>query len=102
MQGRNWVPSLTGRAGAAPRDGFLYEYFREDGYNVPTLVALRRGGHKLVEYPGHPGWRQLFDLRSDPLERRNLAGDPAARGVLRAMGAALAAEKGAVRYRAAR
>ncbi len=97
FQGRSWVPLLTGRADAL-RDGFLYEYFREDGYDVPTLVALRRGGRKLVRYPGHPGWRQLFDLRNDPLERRNLAGDPASQGVLRAMGKALDAELAATRY----
>ncbi len=51
-----------------------------------------------MRHPGRPGWRQLFDLRNDPLERRNLAGDPASQGVLRAMGKALDAELAATRY----
>lgn len=99
FQGRSWVPLLTGRA-TDLRDGFLYEYFREAGYHVPTLVALRRGSYKLVEYPGQPGWRQLFNLAQDPLERRNLIGDKGAQGVLRTMSSALMAQMRSVRYAA--
>ncbi|MGK5643242.1 sulfatase/phosphatase domain-containing protein, partial [Streptomyces sp. URMC 126] len=41
LQGRSWVPLLTGQAGSL-RDGFLYEYFFERGWSVPTIVSLRR------------------------------------------------------------
>lgn len=40
---------------------------------------VRRGSWKLIDYsvPGQPHRRQLFDLRNDPWETRNLADDPA-------------------------
>lgn len=47
------------------------------GYkNLQRMV--RRGNWKLIDYtvPGQPHRRQLFDLRSDPWETRNLAEDP--------------------------
>jgi choline-sulfatase len=40
----------------------------------------RRGPWKLIHSPVDPD--QLFDLSTDPLERHNLAGDPAAAPVL--------------------
>jgi arylsulfatase A-like enzyme len=85
FQGRSWRPELAGRS-AEPRDGFLYEYFHETSYYVPSLVALRRGGYKLIRYPRHPGWQELFRLGDDPHERRNLAADPSFRAVLRGDG----------------
>jgi hypothetical protein len=31
---------------------------------------------KLIQYPGHPEWTELFDLGNDPYETKNLANDP--------------------------
>jgi arylsulfatase A-like enzyme len=98
IQGRSWVPLLSGQS-ASVRDGFLYEYFYESGYVVPTIVALRRSRHKLVRYPGRPEWRELFDLATDSGETRNLVNDPESQDVLRAMNNALDAEMARVRYR---
>ena len=42
------------------------------------ILSLRTEHAKRVEYPGRPEWTQVFDLRTDPLEMRNLAQDPAA------------------------
>ena len=97
FQGRSWVPLLTGEAGSV-RDRFLYEYFHEAGWIPPTMVALRRGDHKLIRYPGRPEWQELFRLSDDPHERRNLARDPASRIVLRAMSDALDSELARTRY----
>jgi arylsulfatase A-like enzyme len=91
MQGKSWQPLLTG-AVARLRGRFLYEYFHEPPYIPPTMVALRRGDYKLIRYPGRPAWRELFDLRADPYERRNLSADPASQGVLQIMRDALDAE----------
>jgi len=98
FQGRSWLPLLTGEVSAL-RDQFLYEYFFETGWIPPTLVALRRGDHKLIRYPGHPAWQELFRLTNDPYETRNLVHDPASQTVLRAMSDALDAEIAATRYR---
>lgn len=99
LQGWSWVPLLTGQT-ASLRGRFLYEYFRETGYIVPTLVALRRPHFKLVRYLGHPARLQLFRLTDDPGEQHNLADDPASQATLRTMGDALDAELAATRYRA--
>lgn len=77
MQGRSMVPLLTG-GNTEWRQSFLAEYFVEREYpNTPTLLAVRTPNAKLVKYPGHDEWTELFDLAEDPYETRNLARDPA-------------------------
>jgi N-acetylglucosamine-6-sulfatase len=98
FQGMSLVPMLVGRAGGR-RVGFLYEYFREPPYTVPTLVALRQGRYKLVRYPGQPGWNELFDLGVDPRETHNLAHDAASRALVGMMSRALDSEMAKVGYR---
>ena len=58
------------------RQSFFAEYYRELG-DVPTLFGVRTTTHKLVKYPGHPEWTEVFDLVADPYEIRNLAADSA-------------------------
>jgi arylsulfatase A-like enzyme len=48
------------------------------GYFTGTQRALRRGDRKLIHYP-HLAKTQLFNLRDDPDELHDLAGDPAQR-----------------------
>jgi choline-sulfatase len=68
--GRSLVPLTRGEARSEP---VLIEYAAE-GSNAP-LVAIREGRFKFVHCELDPP--QLFDLESDPLERTNLAADPA-------------------------
>jgi arylsulfatase A-like enzyme len=85
MQGRSWRPLLTGKS-ADWRKSFLAEYFLENQYpNTPTLVAVRTADAKLVKYPGHEEWTELFDLAHDPYETKNLAADPAHKDLLARM-----------------
>lgn len=73
VAGRSLAPLVAG-ADVEWRAGFVYEYWREGRWaNVPDHVAYRTRDWKLVEYPEYPGWRQLFDLRTDPGELENLA-----------------------------
>jgi arylsulfatase A-like enzyme len=96
MQGRSWAPLLTSEA-ISWRDAFLYEYFFSPDFRAPPILALRTASAKLIRYPGHPAWTEVFDLAADPYERRNLA---ASRPELRAeLEHRLELEASAVDYR---
>jgi N-acetylglucosamine-6-sulfatase len=76
-QGRSLRPLLEGRTPGEWRSAFFYEYFREANFGAPTLLAVRTTTHKLVTYPGHKDWTEVFDLKRDPYETKNLAaGNP--------------------------
>ena len=79
MQGDSWRPLLTGE-NVPWRQSWFYEYFTENqkGTRVPDITAVRTVDAKLVKYPGFPAWTELFDLKADPYEIRNLVNEPAA------------------------
>ena len=76
-QGRSLRPLLAGETPKDWRTSFLYEYFKEPSYVSPTVLALRTATHKLITYPGHDEWTEVFDLANDPYELKNLVGDEA-------------------------
>ncbi|MCX6910555.1 MAG: sulfatase [Verrucomicrobia bacterium] len=77
MHGRSWRPLLEGRPAADWRNAFFYCYFREGGFDTPMVTAVRTESAKLIKYPGHDEWTELFDLKADAYETKNLAKDPA-------------------------
>ena len=85
MQGVSWKALASGRKPADWRRSFLAEYFFENGGgDTPTLIGVRTADAKLVKYPGHDEWTEVFDLAADPYELKNLAADPAATAKLSA------------------
>ena len=71
-------PQLAAAAGrrrrgtANWRTAFFYEYFFERNFSIPTVLAVRTDTAKLIKYPGHDEWTELFDLAADPYETKNL------------------------------
>ena len=45
---------------------------------MPDITAVRTAAAKLIQYPGHKAWTELFDLKADPYEIHNRIDDPAA------------------------
>jgi arylsulfatase A-like enzyme len=89
MQGRSLQGIVSGAAGAtAVRDVLLVE---EEGqrrdFGWPHRVRMRSlldGRHRLTLYDG-VAWGELYDLRDDPLESRNLWDDAGAAPVRAAL-----------------
>ena len=84
MQGRSWRPLIEGKP-TDWRKSFFYEYFYERQYATPNTTAVRTADAKLIKYPGHPDWTELFDLKSDPYETHNLIADPSRGDLLKRM-----------------
>lgn len=84
VQGRSWRPLLEGPAPQDWRRSFLYYYARDPSYPaVPPVIACRTESAKLIRYPDNAAWTEVFDLRADPYETRNLAAVPEAAGLRR-------------------
>lgn len=99
MQGKSWVPLMAGRK-TEWRQSFLAEYFYEQNFiGTPTLLAVRTRDAKLIKYPGHDEWTELFDLVNDPYETKNLAGDPTQKKLLERMTAEFEKQVKATGYR---
>jgi len=98
VQGKSWAPLLTDEK-AAFRTEFFYEYFFENWFwETPTILALRTKTKKIVKYPGHDDWTELYDLVADPFEKKNLVDSPEHKALLSQMEAAFEKEKKAVGY----
>ena len=73
-QGRSLKP-LLGRATPPWRTEIFCEELW-DNPEIPQSECVRTDRWKYIQYPKHPEYVELFDLRADPDEKRNLANDP--------------------------
>ena len=79
MQGRDYSPLYRETAKLSPawRDEFFYEHaIITSKERIPASEALVRRDSKYLLYPDY-NYEELFDLKSDPLEQKNLIADPA-------------------------
>ncbi len=73
VQGKSIMPLIKEKAEG--RKSFLYEYFFEeyDYSERPTVLAVRTESYKYITYPGLANaTEELYDLKNDPEELRNL------------------------------
>ena len=89
-QGRSFRPLLRGERVEDWPDAMYYRYWEHDDpiHAAPAHYGIRTADHKLIHYYGagcgvpgaserefEPEW-ELYDLRADPTEVRNVADDP--------------------------
>jgi N-acetylglucosamine-6-sulfatase len=96
MNGRSLAPLLESRK-TPWRTSFLIEYFSDRTMERVVNMgyrAVRTERWKYIHYTELEGADELYDLRSDPYEMRNLMADPASRGMLESLRAELQRLKG--------
>jgi arylsulfatase A-like enzyme len=90
MQGRSLVPLLRGETPSDWRSAIYYRYYHDPGHHdTRAHYGVRTATHKLIDYWTKGQW-ELFDLRSDPGELRNLYGQPAQQAITAELEATLA------------
>jgi N-acetylglucosamine-6-sulfatase len=86
IQGRSLVPLLSGATVPAGwRESVLVEFYTYEN-PFPHLLdmdyrAVRTARYKYIHWIKHPKMDELYDLQSDSLELRNLAGEATLAGV---------------------
>jgi N-acetylglucosamine-6-sulfatase len=91
MDGRSFLQLAAGKLKPSDwRRNLLYEYYWEYNFpHTPTTFALRGERYKFIQYHGIWDIDELYDLKSDPLEERNLIFSDRHRKLIREMRANL-------------
>jgi N-acetylglucosamine-6-sulfatase len=87
LHGRSLVPLLK-RDGPGVRKAFLVEHFSDNVFPRTRKMgyqAVRSEQWKYIHYVDLSGMDELYDLREDPHEMKNLISDPRAAQTLRQM-----------------
>lgn len=76
MDGRSMIALAQGKD-VPWRDFFLYAYYWERNFpQTPTMHAIREDQYKFIRYYGIWDTDELYDIRHDPKEAKNLINEP--------------------------
>lgn len=85
MQGTSFYPLLKGET-VPWRNKAFYEYYWEYAFpQTPTTFGVREGDYKFIFYPGVWDISELYDLKNDPEEKKNLIRVTAYQNMIRKM-----------------
>ncbi len=83
MDGQSFIGISQGKE-MKWRDYFLYVYYWEKNFpQSPTVFSLRGDQYKYITYYGLWDTDELYDIKNDPGETKNLIADPQFRQVAR-------------------
>lgn len=83
MQGRSLAPLFAGGRPEGWRSEIYYRYYHDPGHhNTRAHYGVRTDTHKLIHFWKKDQW-ELYDLKADPDEMRNLYGEPSAQEIVR-------------------
>jgi arylsulfatase A-like enzyme len=90
MQGRSLRPLLSGQAPKGWRTSMYYHYYEYPAvHSVKRHYGVRTKRYKLIHFYHDIDEWELYDLKSDPDERRNIYADPQYAGVVKGLKAEL-------------
>lgn len=99
MHGRSIRPLLEGRK-TDWRQAFFYCYFFEANFpGTPTVTAVRTDNAVLIKYPGNDKWTEMFDLKQDPYQMKNLFSEPGSADLRRQLEAEYDRQSQAIDFR---
>ena len=82
IQGRDLRPIFSGLKPESWRDAIYYRYYHDPGHhNTRAHYGIRTQRYKLIHSWKIDQW-ELFDLKQDPKELRNLSQDPGQQAIL--------------------
>lgn len=70
MAGQSFVPALNSSA-APGRKAWLYEYFKDFPFRIPTTHAVRTEKYMYIRFEGRRG-KELYDIQNDPRQMNNM------------------------------
>jgi arylsulfatase A-like enzyme len=81
VHGKSMLPLFRGET-AGWRRAILTEYFKDGMYKHPPWRSVRTDRWKLIHYTDNPAWDELYDVKADPHEMKNLVKEASAQAAL--------------------
>jgi arylsulfatase A-like enzyme len=75
MQGKSMVPLLKGKQKGNVHDALYYHFYENQEHKVAKHIGVRTDRYKLIYFYENNEW-ELYDLKKDEKEMRNVYDDP--------------------------
>jgi arylsulfatase A-like enzyme len=84
MQGKTMVPLLKGKQKGNVHDALYYHFYENQEHKVAKHIGVRTDRYKLIYFYENGEW-ELYDLKKDQSEMKNVYSDPAYKDVVKTM-----------------